>query len=124
MNLLLDTNVVIWMLSNPGRLSPGVRRALTDPRNRLFVSTASLLEMTSKAATGRLVFNERMRSALAEACDWVPVSADHALTVQTLPLIHKDPFDRVIVAQALIEGLTLVTGDHLLEDYGVTALLT
>jgi PIN domain nuclease of toxin-antitoxin system len=123
-NLLLDTNVVVWMLSNPGRLSPGVRTTLNDPHNQLFISTASLLEMTSKAASGRLMFNDRMRSALTEICNWIPMLAEHAFLVQTLPAIHKDPFDRVIVAQATIEGLTLVTGDHLLAEYGVPVLLT
>lgn len=124
MKLLLDTNVVVWMLSNPGRLTAGTRRALGDPDNQLLISTASLLEMTSKAASGRLVFTERMRSVLAETCGWVPMLAEHALLVQTLPMIHKDPFDRVIVAQVIIENLTLVTGDHLLSEYGVSIMLT
>ncbi|WP_029417973.1 type II toxin-antitoxin system VapC family toxin [Brevundimonas bacteroides] len=124
MNLLLDTNVVVWMLSNPRRLNAAVRQALEKRSNQLYVSAASVLEMTSKASSGRLVFNERMRSVLMETCTSVPVLADHALLVQMLPLIHRDPFDRVIVAQAMIEDLTLVTGDHLLAEYGAPVILT
>lgn len=124
MKLLLDKNVVIWMLSNPGRLSPAVRKVLDQSANRLFVSTASLLEMTSKASSGRLLFDDRMKFVLTATCTWVPILAEHALLVQSLPTIHKNPFDRVIVAQAMMEGLTLVTGDHLLADYGVPILLT
>jgi PIN domain nuclease of toxin-antitoxin system len=123
-NLLLDTNVVVWMLGDPARLSPNARHLLDDPDNGLFVSTASLLELTSKAASGRLVFNDRMRSVLTATCTWLPVSAEHAFLVQTLPLIHKDPFDRLIVAQAMIEDMALVTGDHLLAAYGVPVVLT
>lgn len=124
MNLLLDTNVVVWVLGNPGRLSPNVRDILQDPDNRLIVSAGSLLEMTSKAASGRLVFSDRMRSVLTETCEWLPVSAEHAFLVQTLPTIHKDPFDRLLIAQAMIENLTLVTGDRLLADYGVPTIFT
>lgn len=122
MTLLLDAKVVVWLLSNPRRLKPQVVEAISV--TRCLFSTASLLELTAKAATGRLAFTEAMRNDLAELCDWLPVTAQHAFLVQHLPPIHNDPFDRVIVAQSLIEGLTLVTGDHLLADYGVPVLLT
>lgn len=122
MKLLLDANVVVWLLSNPRRLKPGIGRVIAESES--FFSTASLLELTSKAARNRLSFTQAMRDDLRDLCDWLPVSADHAFLVQNLPPIHKDPFDRVIVAQAMIEGMTLVTGDRLLADYGVPILLT
>ena len=124
MRLLLDSNVVVWMLSNPRRLNDRVSGIIANGHNELFVSTASLLEITSKAATGRLVFNAPMREDLAATCEWLPVQANHALLVQALPPIHKDPFDRVIVAQAMIEEMTLITGDRRLLDYGVPVILT
>lgn len=124
MRLLLDANVVIWLLSNPGRLRPNVLDEIRRPDNEIFVSTASLLEITGKAATGRLIFNEDMRTDVEAISTWLPLAARHALLVQSLPPIHKDPFDRVIVAQAMIEGMTIVTGDRLLIEYGVPIFLT
>lgn len=124
MRLLLDTNVVIWLLSDPGRLRHRVLDEIGRTENEILVSTASLLEIASKAATGRLIFDDNMRADIETISTYLPVQAEHALRVQTLPPIHKDPFDRVIVAQAMIEGLTLVTGDRLLMDYGVPILLT
>lgn len=122
MKLLLDANVVVWVLSDPGRIKPDVVKALCE--NQTFVSSGSLLELTSKAASGRLVFSQQMRDDLADLCDWLPVTADHAFLVQHLPPIHRDPFDRIIIAQAMLENMTLVTGDRLLADYGVPILLT
>ncbi|MEQ7156349.1 type II toxin-antitoxin system VapC family toxin [Brevundimonas aurifodinae] len=122
MTLLLDANVAVWWLSNRRRLRPQV--VDTIARSACLFSTASLLELTAKASTGRLIFTGSMKADLARLCVWLPVTAPHALHVQTLPRINNDPFDRVIVAQAMIEGLTLVTGDHLLADYGVPVLLT
>ena len=124
MRLLLDANIVIWLLTKPERLRPAVLAAIRDDGNELFVSTASLLEITTKASSGRLAFDDEMLADLELLSSWLPLSAAHALRVQRLPRLHSDPFDRVIVAQAMIEGLTLVTGDRLLADYGVPVLLT
>jgi PIN domain nuclease of toxin-antitoxin system len=121
MTLLLDAKIVVWLLSDLPRLRPQVTAAIAE--SRCLFSTASLLELTTKAAAGRLAFNEEMKADLALLCDWLPVTADHAFHVQHLPRIHNDPFDRVIVAQARLEGLTLVTGDRILAQYGVPVLL-
>lgn len=123
MRLLLDTHIVIWFLDTPDRISPRVMPSLLDTDNRLFISTASLLEIAAKAATGRLVFDEESRRKTELLGDWVLVTADHAWRVRTLPPIHKDPFDRVIVAQAMLEEMTLVTADSILGRYGVPILL-
>lgn len=124
MRLLLDANIVIWLLSRRERLSPRVLAELGSVDNELFVSAASLLEITSKSASGRLTFDEEMLADLEAMVTWLPVTADHALRVQTLPPIHKDPFDRILVAQARAEGMTLVTGDRVMAGYGVPVLLT
>jgi len=120
--LLLDANIAVWLLTSPARIKPTIRMTIAESEN--FVSTASLLEITSKAASGRLVFTDGMREDLRTICDWLPVKAEHAFRVQTLPRIHNDPFDRIIVAQAMIEDMTIVTGDRVLLDYGVSVLLT
>jgi len=122
MTLLLDANIVVWLLSDPRRIRTSVADAIAE--SHCLVSTASLLDLTAKAAAGRIHFSEGMKTDLAELCGWLAVTAEHAFRVQSLPRIHNDPFDRVIVAQAMIEGLTLVTGDHLLAEYGVPVLLT
>ena len=124
MRLLLDANVVVWLLTNPDRLRPSVRDEIGRSQNEVFVSTASLLEITSKASSGRLLFDDEMLADLEDISTWLPVSAAHALEVQRLPRLHGDPFDRVILAQAKVEGMTLVTGDRLLAEYGVPVLLT
>ena len=124
MRLLLDANIVLWALERPERLSPAIRAAMLDMANELFVSTATLLEMTSKAASGRLTFDAESHAKVIALATWLPVEAGHAWRVRSLPPIHKDPFDRIIVAQAMEEGMTLVTGDRLLADYGVAVLLT
>lgn len=124
MRLLLDANIVIWMLEAPERLAASVRQKILDPDNTLYVSTATLLEITSKAASGRLVFDVESFQRVSSGCDWLPVDASHAWRVRTLPPIHKDPFDRIIIAQAMLEDMTLVTGDKLLADYGVPVMLT
>lgn len=123
MRLLLDANVVIWLLDNPERISASALQALLNTDNQLFVSTASLMEIVAKAATGRLTFDEESRRRTELFADWMPVTAEQAWRIGSLPPIHKDPFDRIIVAQALVEGMTLVTGDRLLLEYGVPILL-
>ncbi len=124
MNLLLDTNIVIWMTGRSQRIKPAVLAALTDQRNELVVSTASLVEIAAKVSRGRLNFSDELLGELGKRVRFLPVSVSHAWHVRLLPLIHQDPFDRIIVAQAMLEDMTLVTGDRLLLDYGLPTLLT
>ncbi|WP_395942570.1 type II toxin-antitoxin system VapC family toxin [Brevundimonas sp.] len=124
MKLLLDTNVVVWMTGWRQRLRPEVLTALADRGNELVVSTASLLEIASKTARGRLAFDDQMLGDLERQVRFLPVSASHAWRVARLPVLHTDPFDRLLVAQALEERMVLVTGDHALSAYDVPLLLT
>lgn len=124
MRYLLDSNIVIWLLEEPTRIKAPVMDVLLDPSSELLVSTASLLEIVSKAASGRLTFEEEARGKIEAVSKWLPVQEHHAWRVRSLPVLHKDPFDRILVAQAIEESLTLVTGDHRLADYGVPVLLT
>ena len=123
MKLLLDTSVVVWMARSPERLARDVEAALADERNDLIVSAVSIFEIAVKRSLGKLDVGRDLLARLDDiGCTLLPVSADHAWRVTDLPWIHKDPFDRLIVAQALVEGVTLVTSDRILATYGVATL--
>lgn len=121
MKLLLDTHVLLWAAGQTERLSPAAQRLLEDPNNTLLFSVASLWEVVIKHGIGRADFqtDPRLlrRGLLDNGYSELPITSDHALSVASLPLIHKDPFDRILVAQALVEGVTLVTADPLLARY-------
>ena len=128
MRLLLDTQCWLWMRAAPERLSSRTRRLLVDPRNELLLSAASTWELAIKTALGKV----RLPSALSEyvisrmAEDGVvplPIHHAHALRVAELPLYHRDPFDRLLVAQAQVEGLSLLTADRHLQRYDVTIIM-
>ena len=124
MNLLLDTNVVIWMVAGSGRLSGSTVAILNDPANQLWISTSTIHEIAVKVSIGKLRMPGGFVETLsAKGCDFISPAVDEAWRVAELPLIHRDPFDRLIVAQAIARGLTLMTSDHLLADYGVPVIL-
>ena len=121
MRLLLDTNAMLWMLGEPERLSAVAAAAIDEAENQLIVSSVSVLEAAIKISVGKLRLNYDLIEALTGlGCTFLPVLPRHAWKVAELPLIHRDPFDRLIVAQAIAEGLTLVTSDRTLSLYGVT----
>ena len=123
MNFLLDTHIMIWWLSDPARLDPNARDALDDSTNRVFVSVASIWEVAIKSARGRLPLPDRLMETLeSRGVTILPIEANHALAVASLPLHHGDPFDRLLVAQAILEGLTLVTRDPWVAAYPVATL--
>ncbi|MBA3999639.1 type II toxin-antitoxin system VapC family toxin [Brevundimonas sp.] len=123
MRLLLDTNVVLWMLDDPERLSLLARDAIDDASNTLMVSTVSILEVAIKLSTGKLEIAYDLLEAVAEeGCEILDVKAEHAWTVRSLPLIHRDPFDRLLVAQAICERVVMVTSDRTLPRYGAPIL--
>lgn len=123
MRLLLDTNVLIRLLDEPHRLNDRVRAVLDDLDNELFVTTVSLVEIAIKVGTGRLAMPPDLLSRLRGfGCELLQVEASHAMRMAQLPLIHRDPFDRLIVAQAMVEDLILVTSDRLLPSYGLAVL--
>ena len=129
MNLLLDTHALLWWLGDPDRLPGRVRQTLSDPHNTVHVSAASAREIAIKVAVGRLSVPPDTRSWLPEALEAsrfspLPITIGHALGVEQLPRHHADPFDRLLVSQALAEHLTLVTGDPQLEPYGVPLIRT
>ena len=122
MRLLVDTHLLLWAAARSRRLSREARRLLEDPANELYFSAASLWEIVIKAALRKRDFKAELallRPALAEmGFAELAVTGAHAERLASLPAIHKDPFDRMLVAQSLAEPLVLLTNDELLADYG------
>ena len=122
MKLLLDTHVLLWAAGQPDRLSASARTLLLDEASRLFFSPASIWEIVIKAGLGRTDFRvdpARLRRLLvANDYSELPITADHALGVEHLPPLHRDPFDRLLVAQARGEGMRLITVDDQVAEYG------
>lgn len=122
MNLLLDTHLLLWAASAPERLSKKAQGLLLDPANRLMFSSASLWEIGIKRSLGRADFDvdprRLWRMLLASGYLELPVSSEHALVAGDLPVLHKDPFDRILIAQARVEGLQLLTVDKAVAKYG------
>ncbi len=123
MNLLLDTHVVLWWLADDPSLDDAARRAISDPENTVFLSAVVVWEIRIKQMIGKLDLPPEFADVLADQ-DFVelPVTVAHAHAVADLPPIHRDPFDRMLVAQAKVEGLTLVTRDPALAEHGVAVL--
>lgn len=121
MKLLLDTQVLLWAAGAPHRLSAAARELLEDPRHEPLFSAASLWEIAIKRGLGRDDFRVDPRVLRRGLTDngyrELPVTGDHALTVEALPPLHRDPFDRLLVAQATCEGITLVTADAVVARY-------
>lgn len=124
MKLLLDTHAFIWLDSNPSRLSERVRALLQDPNNTLLLSVVSIWEIQIKNQLGKL----QLRIPLAELVESqrqanmieiLPISLTHVLALDRLPLHHKDPFDRLLIAQANLESATLVSQDEMLSRYSI-----
>jgi PIN domain nuclease of toxin-antitoxin system len=119
--LLLDTHIVLWAAGRPEKLSESARTFLTTPGNVLFFSAASIWEIVIKRGLGREDFKvdpHRLRKMLiVHGYTELPVTAEHALRIETLPLLHNDPFDRLLLAQARTEGMLLLTVDAAVIQY-------
>jgi PIN domain nuclease of toxin-antitoxin system len=115
-NILLDTHLLVWTATRPERLSARARSYLEDPRNLLFFSAVSIWEIGIKRRLERLDFQldpERLRNQLlANGYNEIDFTSLHGLAVQALPLLHRDPFDRALIAQARCENLVLMTADR------------
>jgi PIN domain nuclease of toxin-antitoxin system len=120
MRLLLDTHAIIWSIAEPDRLSTHARELVVDPGNHVFVSVVSAWEITIKRALGKLEFAD-LTDALLDRYGFeaLPLELSHANRVGRLPRLHDDPFDRMLVAQAQVEGLTVVSRDRRVTAYPV-----
>lgn len=121
MKLLLDTHLLLWAAGQPERLSAKAKKLLSDPANELLFSAASLWEIAIKNTLGRPDFrvDPRIlrRGLLDNGYTELPVTGQHAVGIDGLPPLHKDPFDRLLLSQALVEGVTLLTRDEELARY-------
>lgn len=122
MNLLLDTHLLLWAASAPERLSAKARGLLLAADSQLIFSSASFWEISIKRALGRADFNvdprRLWRMLLVNGYRELPIASEHAIAVNDLPPLHKDPFDRILVAQARVEDLLLLTADKAVARYG------
>jgi len=119
--LLLDTQLLLWAAGQPQRLSTTARQLLDDQHNELIFSAASLWEIAIKSTLGREDFRVEprllRRGLLDNGYVELPITSQHAVGIDSLPPLHKDPFDRLLMAQALGEGITLLTSDAQLAQY-------
>ena len=127
MQILLDTHILLWALADDPALSQKARALLIDDRNRLWVSAVSIWEISIKHALGRgdmpLSGNDALGYCRSAGYRWLDIRPEHAAAVEDLPLIHADPFDRLLVAQALTEPMKLLTHDAMLARYHPDILL-
>ena len=126
MNLLLDTHVFLWAVDDNPNLSTDAKEAIIDGNNIVYVSAATAWEISIKRAIGKLRIPESDYLEELRLHRFTPLSitTEHALAVEKLPLLHKDPFDRMLIAQAQMEKLTIVTRDQRLSHYDVRVIET
>src|ERR1700736_715698 len=121
MKLLLDTHLLLWAAGSPDRLPAAARELLDDPQNEPVFSSASLREIAIKHRLGRGDFrvDARLlrRGLLDNGYGELPITSEHAVALDSVPRIHKDPLDRILIAQSMVEGITLLTADPLVAQY-------
>ncbi len=127
MRLLLDTHTLLWSADDPSKLSPAAATALADPANDLLLSAATVWELAVKVGSGKLTQSMPYRTWVDTAVadlhlTLLPITVDYAERLVTLPPHHKDPFDRLMVAQALVAGIPIVGVDAAFDAYGVTRI--
>ena len=124
MKLLLDTHVVLWWLSNPSTISIQAQQAISNRKNQAFISSATIWEMSIKSSLGKLAMPDNLEEVMiAEDFECLPIFFSHASLAGHLPIIHKDPFDRMLIAQAKIEHLTIVTRDDNMLRYEAVSFI-
>ncbi len=123
MRILVDTHALIWHFESNALLSPSARAVIDTPLNTLFISTASIWELSIKVSLGKLrltsPIHEMLDGYMMRGATLLYITPKHAMGVQTLPWRHRDPFDRMLVAQAMHEDLILLTKDEKIRQYGV-----
>jgi len=125
--ILLDTHAFLWWIRDDPRLSQRARELVTSGRNELFLSVACVWEILTKTQTGKLHFSESPRKFVTEQMaanniQALPLTLDHVLRLEALPLHHRDPFDRILIAQSLEEEFPILSADPLLKNYSATLL--
>ena len=127
MRLLLDTHAVLWYVDQEHLLSPTSHAAISDAANDLLVSTGSIWELAIKVSLGKLALSSPYRQWITQAmldlrASLLPITVEYADVQATLPKHHGDPFDRLLIAQATVEGIPIVSGDSTLDQYGIVRI--
>jgi PIN domain nuclease of toxin-antitoxin system len=127
MRLLLDSHTLIWSADEPAQVTPAAMAAMSDPANELLVSTATIWEIAIKFGLGKLPLSLPYRQWIDKAMAdmglvLLPITLDHTERQASLPWHHRDPFDRLLVAQAQIESMAIVSADSVLDSYGISRI--
>jgi PIN domain nuclease of toxin-antitoxin system len=123
MKYLLDTHIILWWLTEPNKIALKARKIISDKNNRIYVSSVSFWEMAIKKSIGRLTLpNNILEILLAENFTMLSLTPEEGLGVADLPHIHQDPFDRILVIQAKLNDLILITADKKIMDYPVVTV--
>ena len=127
MKALLDTHTLLWLADNPDKLPARVISICEDENNALFISIASFWELAIKMSLAKIELEDDALTRLKTWCDdntvqLLPIKLDHCQRLQTLPFHHRDPFDRLLIAQAMCEQLSLISVDGHFADYGVNVI--
>jgi PIN domain nuclease of toxin-antitoxin system len=127
MRLLIDSHALIWYVDQHQQLSPASHAAISDPSNDLLLSAGSIWEIAIKIGLGKLVLKQPYLAWMSQALNdlgitVLPITVEYADVQASLPKHHSDPFDRLIVAQALVEGVSIVSADARMDAYGITRL--
>ncbi len=124
MRLLLDTHILLWWLADDAALPTAAKAAIGDPESEIFVSAATAWELAIKCALGRLEFPIEQMGVILEEAGFtpLPIKVQHGIIAGALPTHHHDPFDRMLIAQAQHDGLTIVTVDSMIRRYAVSVL--
>ncbi len=127
MKLLLDAHTFLWFVWDDAQLTNNAKELITNPTNQKFVSAAIYWEIAIKVSIGKLDLGEPYRAFMRleiarNNCDILPISVDHAAAVSVLPFHHRDPFDRLLIAQAMVGQVPIVSGDTAFDAYPITRL--
>ncbi|MFL5539098.1 MAG: type II toxin-antitoxin system VapC family toxin [Longimicrobiaceae bacterium] len=127
MTVLLDTHAFLWFIAGDPKLGPRIRAVIEDPGNRVLLSIVSLWEIVVKVAIGKLPLSKTIAEVYRDDVqgndiELLEITVGHLVTLAGLPLVHRDPFDRLLVAQASAEGVQLVSADPALDAYGISRI--
>lgn len=127
MRVLIDTNIFLWFIAGSDRLSDSARRTIADIENELLLSVASLWEIAIKSSLGKLELLRPFDQLIPEQLeineiDVLPIELSHLSRIINLPLHHRDPFDRLIIAQSIVENLPIITSDAKFQQYSVQVI--
>lgn len=127
MKILIDTQIFLWLFGFSSRISPNVRQLLKDPQNTIYFSSAGAWEIAIKYGNGKLQLPDEPKTFIPDRLkranfNWLEINHEHTLAVAKLPPIHKDPFDRILITQANVENLTVLSADSVFSKYTVNLI--